>query len=134
ISHAGLMRYREEVFGQEFKGNLFSAQFNTGRVMRHIITPIGATFRTEEEPCMQSLSPDFHPTDVLQDADGSLLVVNTGGWFIAGCPLSVVAKTDVHGGIFRIRKVDAHGVEDPWGRQLDLKAMSPQELTPYLMD
>ena len=30
--------------------------------------------------------PDFHPTDVLEDADGSLLVIDTGGWFRIGCP------------------------------------------------
>ena len=134
VSPAGLMRYRGAAFGQAFLGNLFSAQFNTGRVMRHIITPVGATFRTEDEPFMQSTSADMHPTDVLQDADGSLLVVNTGGWFIAGCPLSVVAKTNVHGSIFRIRKMDAPVVEDPWGRQLNIKAMSPQELTSHLED
>ena len=29
---------------------------------------------------MTSTSVDFHPTDVLQDADGSLLVVDTGTW------------------------------------------------------
>lgn len=134
ISHSGLMRYRGSVFGQEFQGNLFSAQFNTGRVMRHVITPEGATYRTENEPFLESTSPDIHPTDVLQDADGSLLVVNTGGWFIAGCPLSVVAKTNVHGGIFRIRKIDTPVVKDPWGRQLDLEVMSPQELIPLMMD
>lgn len=39
ISHAGLMRYRGSAFGAAFKGNLFTAQFNTGRIMRHIITP-----------------------------------------------------------------------------------------------
>jgi putative membrane-bound dehydrogenase-like protein len=105
VSHSGLMRYRSSGFGKEYDGNLFSAQFNTGRVMRHVITPVGATFRTEEFPFMTSDSLDSHPTDVLEDADGSLLVVNTG-WFIAGCPLSVVAKPDIRGGIFRIRKVE----------------------------
>jgi putative heme-binding domain-containing protein len=134
VSHAGLMRYNSPTFGSQFQGNLFSAQFNTGRVMRHIITPEGATYKTVDEPFMESTSSDSHPTDVLQDADGSLLVVNTGGWFIAGCPLSVVAKKDVYGGIYRIRKVGAPEVKDPWGRQLNLTAMQPNEITPYLSD
>lgn len=134
VSPAGLMRYRGAVFGQAYQGNLFSAQFNTGRVMRHVITPEGATFRTADEPFMKSDSADFHPTDVLQDADGSLLVVNTGGWFIAGCPLSVVAKTNVHGGIYRIRKKEVPVVEDPWGQQLDLQGMSVPALTSLLID
>jgi hypothetical protein len=124
VAPAGLMRYRGSSFGEAFAGNLFSAQFNTGRIMRHVITPVGATFKTVDEPFMSSDSLDTHPTDVLEDADGSLIVVNTGGWFIAGCPLSVVAKTDIAGGIFRIRKTDAPGIPDPWGKQLDFKKMS----------
>jgi putative membrane-bound dehydrogenase-like protein len=134
VSHSGLMRYRSQVFGKEYTGNLFSAQFNTGRIMRHRIKPAGATYETSEEVFMKSATLDTHPTDVLEDADGSLLVVNTGGWFIAGCPLSVVAKTDVHGGIFRIRKVNAPPVEDPWGKQFDFEAMPLEALTHLLAD
>jgi putative membrane-bound dehydrogenase-like protein len=134
VSHAGLMRYRGNVLGESFNGNLFTAQFNTGRIMRHIITPDGATFRTADEPFVQSDSLDTHLTDVLEDADGSLLVVNTGGWFIAGCPLSVVAKTNVLGGIFRIKKTSAPVIEDPWGKKIEFKNVSPQQLVTYMMD
>lgn len=134
VSPAGLMRYRAKTFGQDYSGNLFSAQFNTGRIMRHVITPDGATYATNDEVFLKWDDLERHPTDVLEDADGSLLVVNTGGWFIAGCPLSVVAKTDVQGGIFRVRKANAPEVEDPWGRSLDIAAMSPQKLTILMND
>lgn len=134
VSHAGLMRYRGSSFGADFQGNLFSAQFNTGRIMRHVVTPVGATFMTKDEPFMVSDSLDGHPTDVLEAADGSLLVVNTGGWFIAGCPLSVVAKTDVHGGIFRIRKADAPEIEDPWGLDVDFGSMAVDDLITFMSD
>lgn len=134
VSHAGLMRYEGSAFGTAFKGNLFTAQFNTGRIMRYIVTPVGATFQTKEEPFLTSVNPDTHLTDVLEDADGSLIVVNTGGWFIAGCPLSVVAKKDVKAGIYRIKKTGAKEIDDPWGRKLNLSKMSPQELVQYVMD
>ena len=134
VSHAGIMRYEGSAFGAAFKGNLFTAQFNTGRIMRYIVTPVGATFQTKEEPFLTSANPDTHLTDVVEDADGSLLVVNTGGWFIAGCPLSVVAKKDVKAGIYRIRKAGAKEIDDPWGRKLNLAKMSPQELVQYVMD
>ncbi len=114
------MRCRGTALGDAFKGNLFSAQFNTGRIMRHVITPDGATFRTTEEPFVQSDSLDIHLTDVLGRCRMRqlLLVVNvTGGWFIAGCPLSVVAKTNVLGGIYRIRKTGAPVVEDARGKK-----------------
>lgn len=128
VSHAGLMRYRDRAFGEEYEGNLFTAEFNTGRIMRYKMFPDGGTFRTEAEAFMTSEIPDFHPTDVLEDADGSMLVVNTGGWFIAGCPLSVVAKTDVHGGIFRITKDEAPPIRDAWGKQTDYRAIETERL------
>jgi len=134
VSHSGLMRYRSNVIGKEFQGDLFTAEFNTGRLMRYTTAPDGATYKTETEPFMTSSIPDFHPTDVLEDADGSILFVNTGGWFIAGCPLSVVAKTDVHGGIYRIRKKGAQQVDDPWGRGIDMKSLSPEALAKLLTD
>jgi putative heme-binding domain-containing protein len=51
---------------------------------------------------------DFHPTDVLEDADGSVLVLDTGGWYKLCCPSSQLVKADVTGGIYRVRKVGAH--------------------------
>jgi putative membrane-bound dehydrogenase-like protein len=134
VSPAGLMRYRSTSFGDEFHGNLFSAQFNTGRIMRHVISADGATFRTEDEVFMSTDSADVHPTDVLEDGDGSLLVVNTGGWFIAGCPLSVVAKQEIHGDIFRIRKANARRAKDPWGRSLDFENLPVLELSKLMDD
>lgn len=134
VAHSGLMRYRGAAFGPEYHGNLFTAQFNTGRVMRHIVSPDGATYRTEDEPFMTSSFADSHPTDVMEDADGSLIVVETGGWFIKGCPLSRVAKPDVEGGIYRIRRVGAPPVSDPWGRTLALESASPPELVARLSD
>lgn len=134
VSHSGLMRYKGNALGDEYTGNLFTAEFNTGRIMRHTVTPDGATFKTVTEPFMTSTQADIHPTDVLEDADGSLLVVNTGGWFIAGCPLSVVAKTDVQGGIFRIRKTSASDVEDPWGKEIGFQELSDDMLMSLIND
>lgn len=134
VSHAGIMRYRSGVIGDEYQGSLFTAEFNTGRVMRYSMEPDGATYKTETHTFMTSSIPDFHPTDVLEDADGSIMFVNTGGWFIAGCPLSVVAKKDIYGGIYRIRKEDAPLVADPWGSKIDMKALSPEELTALFTD
>lgn len=116
VAHSGLLRFRGAGFGEAYRDNLFSAQFNTGRVMRHVVAADGATYRTEDEPFMTSSSADSHPTDVLQDADDSLLVVETGGWFIKGCPLSRVAKPEVEGGIYRIRRADPPAAANPWPR------------------
>jgi putative membrane-bound dehydrogenase-like protein len=134
VAPSGLMRYRSAALGNEFKGNLFSAEFNTGRIMRSVISPEGATFKTSDEPFITSTLPDVHPTDVFEDADGSMIVVNTGGWFIAGCPLSRVAKLDVPGGIYRVKKNDAAKVDDPWGKNIDWEKLSADELAILIRD
>ena len=60
--------------------------------------PSGATFTTTDEDFVTSPDLDFHPTDVLEDADGSLVVVDTGGWYKLCCPSSQLQKPDVLGG------------------------------------
>ncbi len=134
VAPSGLLRYRGSALGAGFHGNLFSAQFNTGRVMRHVVTPEGSTYRTEDLPFVTATAPDVHPTDVLQDADGSLIVIETGGWFIKGCPLSRVAKPEIAGGIYRIRKAGAPAVPDPRGRRISFETTTPARLGGLLAD
>ncbi len=112
IAPSGLLRYRSP---GDLENNLFSAHFNSHRVQRHKLFRQGATFRTEDEDFLTSADPDFHPTDVMEDADGSLLVVDTGAWFIHGCPLSRVSKPDVRGAVYRIRRKGALRVDDARG-------------------
>ena len=134
VAPSGIMRYRGNTMGNEYQGSLFSAEFNTGRIMRHKVIADGATYKTTDEPFVTSNVKDMHLTDVLEDADGSMLVVNTGGWFILGCPLSRVAKLDVPGGIYRIRKTGAAKVNDPWGTKLNLKSMAVPALVAATKD
>ena len=100
----GLMRYESTVFGKEYQDNLFACLFNMHKVTRHVLTPDGATFKTTDSDFLVSDNLDFHPTDVLEDADGSLLVIDTGGWYKLCCPTSQLHKPDVLGAIYRIRK------------------------------
>ncbi|PYV42877.1 MAG: dehydrogenase [Acidobacteria bacterium] len=134
ISPAGLLRYRSTSFGPEYQGNLFSAQFNPHRVQRHIVVREGATFRTQDEDFLTSSDPDFHPTDVMEDADGSLLVVDTGAWFIHGCPISRISKPQIRGAIYRVRKISAPKIEDPRGEKLKLEHLPVAELSRYVAD
>ena len=103
----GLVRYDSDVFGPEFRDNLLLCQFNLRKVSRHVLKPSGSTYTTQDSDFVSSDFVDFHPTDVLMDADGSLLVINTGGWYKLCCPTSQLWKPDVLGGIYRVRKVGA---------------------------
>jgi putative heme-binding domain-containing protein len=85
--------------------NFFVTHFNTQRVVRMELTPEGATYKaTEHEFLRLPESPDVHFTDVMEDADGSLLVLDTGGWFRIGCPSSLMAKPDIAGAVYRVKK------------------------------
>jgi HEAT repeat protein len=94
----------------------------------------GATFRAETSDFLHAASDDFHPTDVLEDVDGSILIVDTGGWFRIGCPTSQVAKPNVLGAIYRVRRTDAQ-VADPRGlRLLNANEYDPFRVIPWLGD
>lgn len=134
VAPSGITRYRNNALGDEYQNNLFSAQFNTHRVLRHKLIRTGASFRTEDEVFFSTSNEDFHPTDVLEDGDGSLLVVETGGWFIKGCPLSQVSKPELQGSIYRVRKKGAAKVEDPFGNAVDWKSLDVSVIANYLED
>jgi putative membrane-bound dehydrogenase-like protein len=134
VAPAGMMRYRSEAFGSGYAGNLFSTQFNTHRVVRHVLERDGATFRGGTEDFLASTDPDFHPTDVLEDADGSLLVVDTGGWFLRGCPTSQISKPEIRGAIYRVRRQAAPSVMDPRGVALQWDRLELKDLVSLLDD
>ena len=129
----GLTRYRSAVFGREYRDNLFACCFNLHKITRHELSPQGATFSSRDSDFLVSDNVDFHPTDILEDADGSLLVIDTGGWYKLCCPTSQLHKPDVLGAIYRIRKKGAEQPTDPRGLELNWQAPASQ-LTPHLDD
>lgn len=148
IAISGACRYRSAEFRSEFgakgdgeqtfvgeRGLFFVSEFNTHKVVRTLLERDGATFKAvETTDFLVSDNPDFHPTDVLEDADGSLLVIDTGGWFRIGCPTSQVAKPEISGGIYRIRKKAGHTTKDPWGREIAMQEGRPEDLAQWLGD
>ncbi len=114
----GLHRYESNALGPAYQDNVFACYFNLHKVSRHVLVPQGSTFSTKDEDFVSSPDLDFHPTDVLEDAEGSLIVVDTGGWYKLCCPTSQLHKPDVLGGIYRVRRRGAPKIDDPWGNNL----------------
>jgi putative membrane-bound dehydrogenase-like protein len=133
VSPSGLMRYRSTALGTEYRDNLFVTQYNTHKVQRLILQRDGAGFRTRAEDFLVSDSEHFHPTFVDEDADGSLLVVDTGGWITVACYVSLL-EPRAKGGIYRIRKKDAPRVADPRGLALKWDTLTERELAKLLDD
>src|SRR5258706_5566419 len=130
----GLVRYESGAFGADYRDNLFSTSFNLHKVFRHVLKPEGATFVSKDEDFLTCDSLDFHPTHVLEDADGSLLVIDTGGWYKLCCPTSQLGKPDVLGAIYRVRRIEARPVEDPRGLKLAWDKLGAEELAGLLGD
>jgi putative membrane-bound dehydrogenase-like protein len=134
VAVSSLIRYRSDAFGKEYQDTFFTAQFNPHRIQRHRIERNGAGFSVHTEDFITCDDPDFHPTGLLEDADGSLLIFDTGGWFRNGCPASVIAKPQMMGGIYRVRKKDAPKADDPLGQKLDWEKPATAELIRRLQD
>jgi putative membrane-bound dehydrogenase-like protein len=100
---SGLARCETAAFPEEMRGNLFSAQHNTRKVQRHVLKRVGSTYSAESVDFVWSENPDFHPSDVLEAPDGSLIVVDTGAWYVQHCPTGKIRNSRAPGGIYRVR-------------------------------
>jgi putative membrane-bound dehydrogenase-like protein len=131
---SGFHRYLSSRWGDEYRDNLFNTCFNLRKVTRHTLVAEGASFRATTEDILRTDDLDFHPTDVVEDADGSLLIVNTGGWYKLCCPTSQLHKPDILGCIYRLRKNQVLPQENPRGEDLDWDQMQSEELVQRLDD
>ncbi len=134
IAPAGLLQYQSDAFGADYRGALFSAQFNPHRIQVHRLTESGSTYTTQDADFLTTDDPDFYPTDVLEDADGSLLLCDTGAWYVDACPISRVAKPEIKGSIYRIRNISQISPKYAWGSGIDWKKATSVALTELLGD
>jgi putative membrane-bound dehydrogenase-like protein len=131
---SGLTRATGAGFAEPGRETFYVALFNMQKVTRHELATDGATFTSRDTDFLVADSLDFHPTDVIEDADGSLLVVDTGAWYKLCCPTSQLAKPDVPGAIYRARRRGAPAIADPRGRRLDWQAVPASVLVSRLAD
>lgn len=145
VAVSGLCLYQSEHFGPNpaMGSNpritdpyiLYITQFNTHKVVRVELSRKGSTYAaTKIEDFLTCDDTNVHFTDVMEDADGSLLVIDTGGWFRIGCPVSQVAKPDVRGAIYRIRKKDGKRYDDPRGLAVNWKDVELKRLIALMDD
>lgn len=130
----GLVRLRSDHFGPGHRGTLLTTQFNVRRLQRHTLQHDGARLTSQNTDFLVSTDWDFHPTDVLEDADGSLLIIDMGSWFNYDCPTQKIAKEQVTGAIYRVRRLDAPKHEDPWGKKIAWSSQPVGKLVGLLGD
>ena len=130
----GLAQLESQELGAAHQHNILTCSFNMQRITRHVLTKQGATFHSNVSDFLISNNVDFHTTDVLEDADGSIIVLDTGGWYKLCCPTSQLSKPDLLGAIYRVRHTGSHGHADPRGLALEWKNASLESLTKRLSD
>jgi putative membrane-bound dehydrogenase-like protein len=128
VAVSGLCLLRSGALDPAWRGQIFITHFNTQRVARMELIPDGATYRTREHEFLKLNAPDAHLTDVIEDRDGSLLVLDTGGWFRIGCPSSLTAKPEILGAIYRIKRVGQSKTETAAAPLVAIAPKSEDEL------
>ncbi|MBT5599226.1 MAG: c-type cytochrome [Planctomycetaceae bacterium] len=134
VAISGTLRYRSGALNPQWRDNMFATFFNSGKVVRVELERSGATYSAVQREFISSENREFHPTDLVEDADGSLIVVDTGGWFYRGCPTSQFARPDVLGAIYRVRRDGMTTPVDPRGNRIDWPAQTPVQLAQRLGD
>jgi putative membrane-bound dehydrogenase-like protein len=130
----GLLYVNSVQLGKEYQHNVLTCSFNMHKITRNVLKPDGATFETKLEDFLICDDLDFHPTDVLEDADGSLVVIDTGGWYKLCCPTSQMTKPDILGAIYRIKRNGSHKTADANGQNINWPELSTKELVSLLAD
>ncbi|MBI4626173.1 MAG: c-type cytochrome [Verrucomicrobia bacterium] len=128
VAVSGFLRYRSGALNPSWKNNLFVTFFNTQKLVRVQLVDSGATYEATEHEFLKLQDPDSHFTDVIEDADGSLLVLDTGGWFRRGCPASLSSKPDFRGAVYRIRRKNHMAAADPYGLKIHWGTLAPAAL------
>ncbi len=92
---------------------LVAALFNLQKVTAHQLQTSGASYTTANQDLLVADRIDFHPTDILEDSDGSLLIIDTGGWYDLCCPTSRIDQKTAPGGIYRLSRKSAPVTPSP---------------------
>jgi putative membrane-bound dehydrogenase-like protein len=100
---AGLIHWELPPADMDAQGHvLVAALYNLQKVTAQILQPGGASYQSRNLDLVVADRIDFHPTDVLPAPDGSLIIVDTGGWYDLCCPTSRVDQKSANGGIYRL--------------------------------
>jgi putative heme-binding domain-containing protein len=130
----GFARYRSSALGPEYQDRFLSTQYMLHKIVRHELVRDGSTFRAEDTDFVTSTAHDVRLTDVLEDADGSVLFVDMGSWFTYGFLGNPTPKPEALGAIYRVRRIGAPPIADPRGAGLAIEKRSAAQLVALLED
>jgi len=119
-----LLSYHGITMGRALRNCILWAQPGANRVRCVTLHRAGASYDASEEDLVRSADPDFRPVDVVEDADGSVLVIDRGS----------PGGDDAPGGVYRVRRDGAVRIADPRGLKLNWQKPTSDELVRRLDD
>ncbi|MEY4566813.1 MAG: hypothetical protein RLY14_1783, partial [Planctomycetota bacterium] len=133
---AGVTRVESDLLETSDADTLLVAQFNLQKISMHRLEMSGGGFKTVDSDFLRGDRLEFHPTDILNDADGSLLAIDTGGWYRLCCPTSHLDQSVAEGGIYRIERADRTiDRNNDWiGKDIPWETIDSAETIPLLTD
>lgn len=130
VAVSGMARYRSGALNPDWADGWLVTHFNTGEITLTTVEAKGSTYVGKEtRTLLRTLKPDTHFTDILEDRNGDLLVLDTGGWFRNGCPTSQIAKPEVAGTIYRVSR---KGIPYQAPQYPDWARLSSEQVSNYL--
>jgi putative heme-binding domain-containing protein len=122
--------------GEDLAGYLAVAQFNLHKVSVHPLytRPDSAGYTSASIDLVSSPRIDFHPVDALLDRDGSLIIVDTGGWYDLCCPSSGTDQRVALGGIYRLRGATVDRRDDGAQHSPETQILAIQDIAQRLVE
>lgn len=95
-SPTGVLVYRGQAFPEHYRGGLFIEDWTFGRIHYVPLIPEGSTYLTRPEVFLEPIgTAGFAPTDIVETADGALLVT-IGGRKTRGAVYRIEPEKDFH--------------------------------------
>lgn len=134
VAPAGMVLPRADAGRPGYALSLYYSEIETRRVIRMTLEREGSTYRGRPEVFASSTSPQIHFADVIEDADGSLLLVDTGTWTPRGMTTPEASQAGSAGAIHRVRRTGMKPTVDPRGATIDWNTADSAILVPLLGD
>ena len=130
----GMTTCRTAYLGTPYQNTVLTTYYVQHKIAQYAIDRDGSTYRAEDRDFLSTDDHDVRITDVEEDADGTLLFVDMGGWFSYGFPGNPLPKPEKLGAIYRVRRTGGKPLLDPWGKSLKLAERSAGELAALFDD
>lgn len=128
-----LLSTRRAGIGETDGATLFACYPGLHNVSRLALFASGSSFAMSDEAFVTAGDRNFFPRQVLQDADGSLVLIDSGAAGGYG-PTARARSAEASGGVYRLRDARNPALPDPRGLLIEWTRLGPKDIADLLCD